>query len=300
MPLHCPTMSATPATTVSTAAASGDDAADVLRCAACGTPRTGPYCAGCGQKHADASLSLRHLARKGVQHVFDVERGFLHTFLRLFRHPGHVARDYVDGIRSPYVNPLAYFFIAAALQVVALVFTEDLLAAMITDQFTSNPEMQAVYAEMLGDNAAQRYTAIMVSVLKQTYSYLFLVALILPAAAGLYWLSPDPERSFTVAETAVFLLYTLGHTVLLTALLAPVLIHVHPFAHSAVGLLSHGAFLLFAARQFFGPTLRTVVLTALSFAAAFLLYVVGMVVVFMLRLLYEVGAFGALMDNIGL
>lgn len=83
-------------------------------CANCGATLSGPWCAACGQRALVGRYSLRGFARAGLGHVLDVDRGFLHTVLRLTTAPARVIREFIAGATKRYTHPVAYLLVAFA------------------------------------------------------------------------------------------------------------------------------------------------------------------------------------------
>lgn len=54
----------------------------------------------------------------GLGRLFNLERGFLHTAIRLTAAPGRTVREYLDGRTTPYVHPVGYLLVSFALFVV--------------------------------------------------------------------------------------------------------------------------------------------------------------------------------------
>jgi hypothetical protein len=84
-------------------------------CANCGAALQGAYCPRCGQRHRPERISLRHEVARFAIAAFDLDRGVLHTFLRLSRRPAQVVADYLRGRTVPYTHPAKYFLLALAL-----------------------------------------------------------------------------------------------------------------------------------------------------------------------------------------
>lgn len=85
------------------------------KCANCDTPATGAYCHACGQRIAVHRLTLPHLFHEIPHAIFHVDRGLLVTIRALALHPGRTIRDYLDGRRIRYFNPLSLLAILAGL-----------------------------------------------------------------------------------------------------------------------------------------------------------------------------------------
>lgn len=173
------------------------------RCASCGAALSGPWCAACGQRVLDGRHTLRGFVRAGLGHILDVDRGFLHTVMRLTVAPGRVLREFVAGATERYTHPVAYLLVAFA----AFAVTGRLAGgeAGITD----------------GSNRALTATA---------------VPVIAVAARIIFWRS-----RLNYAEHLIATMFLLGHVVLglaLIQLLTPIV----PLAVStALGLVGIAA-----------------------------------------------------------
>ncbi len=93
-------------------------------CENCGTPRPDAFCPTCGQPKP-VRLTLRTFVSHISTHFLSLDRGVLRTMVALFKSPGQVALDFVDGRRIWYTNPLTYWIIAATLQLLALWTVQD-------------------------------------------------------------------------------------------------------------------------------------------------------------------------------
>jgi len=92
---------------------------DAPICRNCGSPRSTPYCAQCGQKAA-RRFELRDIGKESWDRLRYFEAKSLKTIVRLVVTPGTVARDYVLGRRATYMHPLSLLVVLVALLVVML------------------------------------------------------------------------------------------------------------------------------------------------------------------------------------
>jgi hypothetical protein len=84
------------------------------QCASCGEPRTGPYCAQCGQREMQGRHTLRSMIGGALGRLLNLERGFVHTAWKLTVAPGAVIRDFLAGRTVRYAHPFGYLLIAVA------------------------------------------------------------------------------------------------------------------------------------------------------------------------------------------
>ena len=90
-------------------------------CANCGTPVTGPYCASCGECHAEnRSRTLGELGQEMVTEHFGLETRLFRTLYELFARPGRPTAEYLGGKRRRYVKPLRLFLFVSALSFLAI------------------------------------------------------------------------------------------------------------------------------------------------------------------------------------
>jgi hypothetical protein len=91
-------------------------------CLNCGGVLTGPYCSQCGQRDIPPYPSVRELVVDAFWELSGWDGRFASTVRALFRRPGMLTREFLEGRRARYLSPLrlylmaslAYFVIAAA------------------------------------------------------------------------------------------------------------------------------------------------------------------------------------------
>ena len=81
-------------------------------CANCGAPLTGPYCSRCGQKKEGKSdFKVSHFLGETFHAFTHFDSKFFETVRNLFRKPGFLTLEYIQGHRKKYMNPIQLFFI---------------------------------------------------------------------------------------------------------------------------------------------------------------------------------------------
>lgn len=80
-----------------------------MHCLNCHEPLQGPYCSSCGQKRT-GRLGFRRVVADAFRAVTNLDSKFTRTLVGMTLRPGEVAREYVDGRRSSYMNPIKYAF----------------------------------------------------------------------------------------------------------------------------------------------------------------------------------------------
>ncbi len=91
-------------------------------CLNCGTPLSGPFCAGCGQRDIPPYPSVRELAVDAVSEFSGWDGRLASTIRALVLYPGLLTHEFLEGRRVRYISPLrlyltaslVYFLVAAA------------------------------------------------------------------------------------------------------------------------------------------------------------------------------------------
>jgi Protein of unknown function (DUF3667) len=81
----------------------------------CATPLLGPHCHACGQRGEAQRFTLRRLLHEIPHAIFHVDHGFPATLRALATRPGQTIREYLDGKRVRYFNPLTMLVILGGL-----------------------------------------------------------------------------------------------------------------------------------------------------------------------------------------
>jgi len=85
-------------------------------CLNCGTRFRGKHCPECKQKASTKRLDLMVTFKNIVNKYITLDSGLLHTIVDLLYRPGYMVRDYIQGYRIEYVEPLMLLIILIALQ----------------------------------------------------------------------------------------------------------------------------------------------------------------------------------------
>ncbi len=221
-----------------------------MQCMNCAAELHDPYCGQCGQAQA-VPLRTRTLLKELPGRALNLERGVLHTFVQMWRHPGQVVRHYIDGKRRCYLNPLTYYLIAASAQLLALWWMSEDLAAMIRAGLSEGAinELRAAGVQDPLTWVPERYELL----IQNAYTWLGLMTFVLPMTLVLR-LALGNKGNF--AEMGVFSLFVLSHVILVTALLAPVTTQFSFALHSAIAAGLYVLFSVWAAAGCFGASLR--------------------------------------------
>ena len=92
-------------------------------CPSCGAPKSGPFCANCGERFlGPEDFDLRHFLLHLPHDVWHVDGKLKRTLRALFVTPGFLPAEYAAGRRVAYIAPLR-LYLAVFLVHLALVAT---------------------------------------------------------------------------------------------------------------------------------------------------------------------------------
>jgi hypothetical protein len=116
-------------------------------CLNCGTTVTDKFCPHCGQKIEVKRLSWRTLLEEIHYFFFDEEGGFFKTVAELTIRPGRLYKDYLDGKRKRYDEPISFLLVCITIFVlvyqIALVITHY-ESINTTSLLTNDPQTKAM------------------------------------------------------------------------------------------------------------------------------------------------------------
>lgn len=116
-------------------------------CLNCGTIVTDKFCPHCGQKKEVKRLSWRTLIEEIHYFFFIEEGGFFKTVTELAIRPGSLYKNYLDGKRKKYEEPISFLLICITLFVlvyqIALVVTHH-ESINTTTWLTNDPQTKAM------------------------------------------------------------------------------------------------------------------------------------------------------------
>ena len=78
----------------------------IVKCLNCGMEYTGNFCPHCGQKSKVKRLKFKEIVADFVNSLIGGDNKFANTLRDLCCRPGHMTREYLQGHRNRYYNPL--------------------------------------------------------------------------------------------------------------------------------------------------------------------------------------------------
>ncbi|MBC3832315.1 DUF3667 domain-containing protein [Undibacterium amnicola] len=85
------------------------------KCKNCDTFLVGNFCSSCGQKADTHRITFAHFLYEFFHALTHTDRGILLLMKALILRPGDVAKEYLDGKRKKYFNPLTFIIIISSI-----------------------------------------------------------------------------------------------------------------------------------------------------------------------------------------
>jgi len=88
------------------------------QCFNCGNLIDGAYCKYCGQSASTQRLTIKSIVNNYLSSAFSVQGAFIKTISSLFQNPGLLFREYIQGKRKKYYNPISLFIFLTGLYII--------------------------------------------------------------------------------------------------------------------------------------------------------------------------------------
>lgn len=250
-------------------------------CKNCDAPVEGRYCSNCSQRADTHRFNLYHFGHEFLHALTHTDKGILFLIRELFYRPGHVAREYNNGRRKKYFNPITFLLIIIAVNVYAIRSTNfygafvkkmsEYTQAIAQQSAETRDEMDRISKDLEGDMKKRIEIA---NDHSKLINFLFI-----PILSFLTWLFFKKSGN-NYAENIVFNILVTGQATLLFLLLCIIPFLMKP---SLVVLVFYSYFILsiiyylIAYHQFFrqkwgwtilkGLTVQILYLTIANYAA---------------------------------
>lgn len=143
-------------------------------CKNCGAAISGNFCANCGQTANIHRVTFGHFAHEFFHAFTHTDKGILLLMKELITRPGHVAREYLDGKRKKYFNPLTFLIILGSIYAYVGSKTGYFDALSAIGQTTARHPIQAEVMDVM--NVYGKIVAVFLTpVLMSFFSWLFFI-----------------------------------------------------------------------------------------------------------------------------
>ncbi len=175
-------------------------------CKVCQTHYTGNFCPSCGQKYIEKRFNMRDSVAHLFGVVFNFDRGLWPTIVGLFKNPGKVIRDYLNGATAPYFHPFRFLFLLLTVQVFIMISTDmvEFVQQNFAKDFGSKPVPDGLKGAMTFINS---------------YMHM-LIAMSMPIVAAGSWLF-FRKAGYHYAEHLIISCFAYGQTIFISLLLMP-------------------------------------------------------------------------------
>ena len=114
------------------------------RCPNCETPLEGEnFCPNCGQKNDIRRFTFWHFITESVSHFLAFDGRFFTTLKKLVTRPGIVPKEFIQGKRMKYMNPLRLYFISSIVLLFVAQLSNERVSNKINDT-EANEELSVI------------------------------------------------------------------------------------------------------------------------------------------------------------
>lgn len=244
------------------------------------------FCENCGAKVVKSKINFKDLVTLFIDDIFGLDSRFFRTLKTMAIQPNEVLNEYLSGVRKRYVNPFAFFAIAAGLSLIVYkYFEEDFLkvnsefnkesiaelnetASINIAEFKDLPEKKLSKLQQKKQMASLQLK-FMDGYMNFTLNYYNIVMfLFLPFYALLSkWTYPKPHN---FGEHIIMNSYIMGFTTFVSLILFGFAIVIHPKFYN-ISILFNILFYLFVFGKLYNKSLWQSFLKLLKFLIALLL-----------------------------
>jgi len=173
-----------------------------MNCIQCNTESTGKFCPECGQKQDVPRLTLKTFFEDFFNRIYGLDGAVPNTIIGLWKHPGKVAQEYIDGIRGKYVGPVGYYFLMFTLFFILIaVFEVDM------NKYTGVKELNDTITQTTGEELNEEKLKFQKTIQQTVFKNLqYLTILFFPIFA--LWAKVFYKKSnYNILESIVFLFF---------------------------------------------------------------------------------------------
>lgn len=121
-----------------------------MKCLNCGTNCTGAYCPKCGQKTSTRRFQVKEILMNIIASLIGGDNKLWATCVCLLTRPGHMIREYLQGKRVRYYNPVSLLVCLVAVYAIVTYFFTDAVSPFDI----MRPEVQT---ESLNSSSAEMF-----------------------------------------------------------------------------------------------------------------------------------------------
>ncbi|MDH3708966.1 MAG: DUF3667 domain-containing protein [Cyclobacteriaceae bacterium] len=248
-----------------------NDIATSNNCVNCGNPGSGAFCANCGQKLHVSRLTLKQFGRDIMDRVLGLEGMLPRTMKGLFTNPGSVIREYVEGNRKKYVNPVSYYFVMFGIYLLLLTMLNIDLADMVDAKGIQDSMTGAVGNGEVSSEQAEMQAAIQ----KQAFKNIQFLGMLQFPFIAMFATIFFRKSGYNFMENIILPFYAYGHLVILN-ITAALVFKATGYYNIAIGFIVSVGYLTWTAITFYKPNNKF--LGGLKMVLVFLLSYIGFMI----------------------
>lgn len=193
------------------------------KCLSCGMEYEGNFCPNCGQSAKVGRLSLKRVLTEALPDIYNLDNRFMRTCIDLFRRPGHMIKDYIEGNRAPYYKPVSLLFVVATIYlIVAHLFQIETGHDIDISKWFSGEVNGERITFIEEDSMLFKVLGIMVDIYNNQAWSILLSITILVIPIKLSFRATEYGKTLNVAEYFFIMLYLSCQTLILKVILSPI------------------------------------------------------------------------------
>ena len=118
-------------------------------CLNCGTETTGRYCPACGQENIEPKQTVWHLITHFFSDITHFDGKFFVTVKDLFAKPGFLSREYMQGRRASYLDPIRMYIFTSAIFFLIFFSMINVKNIHIGDETRKEIQKDSAFSEIL-------------------------------------------------------------------------------------------------------------------------------------------------------
>jgi len=215
-------------------------------CKNCGNEFQGKFCNSCGQKHMEGRFTIKEFIHNFFHAFTHLDSGIIFLIKELIFKPGIVSKDYIEGKRKKYFNPLQFLIITVAVSTF-IAFNYKLFGPSV------NPEL------LTGITETQRF---FLSFNNFIYKYFNLIIFVSVPLLSLYSMIFFRSSGYNFAENLIFASFISGERTVFYIVLTPFLYFFMDKWYIIIGIYYVGWIIYFgyAFYQFFSGKSKYIIL----------------------------------------
>ncbi|WP_420582207.1 DUF3667 domain-containing protein [Reichenbachiella sp.] len=175
-------------------------------CIQCGAITEGKFCSECGQKQGVARLTIKTFFSDFFSRIYGLDGAFPRTVIGLFKNPGTVAREYIQGIRGKYVGPVGYYFLMFAI----LLLLIKISGFSVSDYFPKTEDLSNSIIDKTKSPQSQEAKVMAKMVQEKIHDNLQYIAVLMVPFVGFWSRLWFRKSGFNVLESIVLAFFSHG------------------------------------------------------------------------------------------